>query len=77
MQDLSPRTLPLNHLAEAVNYLNGKEPIEPVRFDRDAVWNRHNPDERDFEEVKGQKHTKRGLEVAAAGGHNIFMLYGI
>ncbi len=27
-----------------------------------------------FEEVKGQAYAKRGLEIAAAGGHNILML---
>jgi magnesium chelatase family protein len=28
----------------------------------------------DFSEIKGQETVKRGLEIAAAGGHNIAML---
>ncbi len=29
----------------------------------------------DFREIKGQEHVKRALEIAAAGGHNVIMLW--
>jgi magnesium chelatase family protein len=29
----------------------------------------------DFGDVRGQENVKRAMEIAAAGGHNIIMLY--
>ena len=66
--------LGVEHLSRVVEFLNGRRELEPVRLSREDIFLRRSVDGVDFNEVKGQEHAKRGLEVAAAGGHNVLMV---
>jgi magnesium chelatase family protein len=61
-------------LADVVDFFNGLKVISPSRVDLQDVFSRQREHTEDFNEVKGQEHVKRALEIAAAGGHNIIMV---
>ncbi len=58
----------------AYELLCGDGNIKPEVLDREAFFKSKCHYGIDFDEVKGQSHAKRALEVAMAGGHNILML---
>jgi len=64
---------PLNSLKELLDFLSGLKSIDKLKTVNPDVLLESASAEFDMGEIIGQEHAKRALEIAAAGGHNVFL----
>lgn len=64
---------PIDSLNALVKHLDGQAPIPPYRGKPIDSTEFEPGDALDFKHIRGQEQVKRGLEVAAAGNHNVLL----
>ena len=65
--------IPVKNINELADYMNGALEISPVKADVESLFRQEMEYDCDFSDVIGQEVLKRGVEIAAAGLHNILM----
>jgi magnesium chelatase family protein len=63
----------MENLIQVVELLRDADNISPCNYSLQELMPQHHYDV-DFQEIRGQQHVKRALEVAAAGSHNVLLI---
>lgn len=61
-------------LCEVADFLNNPDKYKPVQLNGREELNQAQSFRADLQDVKGQAHARRALEIAAAGGHNLIFV---
>jgi len=64
----------VENLRQVVDFLNGKSELPSIKKQNFSDLCSKNSSSNDFSYIRGQAHSKRALEIAAAGGHNVLMI---
>jgi len=65
---------PVERLSQLLAHLSGSKTLEPQIHKTLSFDLKEREAEFDMSEILGQEQAKRAMEIAAAGGHNIFMI---
>lgn len=65
---------PCRSLSDVIHFLQDPSQITAMPSTTQKAWQHKMPYDVDFSDIKGQAHVKRGLEIAAAGGHNVLLV---
>jgi len=63
----------MENLVQVVELLRDADNISPCSYSLQELMPQHDYDV-DFQEIRGQQHVKRALEVVAAGSHNVLLI---
>ncbi|HPS28478.1 MAG TPA: YifB family Mg chelatase-like AAA ATPase [Candidatus Paceibacterota bacterium] len=69
------KVIAVESLKELIEWLEGTSDIKPLTpIEPEALLSNKIIYSTDFADIKGQNKAKRGLEIAAAGGHNLLLI---
>jgi magnesium chelatase family protein len=64
----------VSSLTEVIEFLNDEKRLPVTHVNTDQLFTQHSRYPVDLQDVKGQDASKRALEIAAAGSHNLIMI---